>query len=132
MPYTIGGYGGFRYLSLLKPSIKTVQDAQKYVDEQNKIRGHETQEQYLDRIKERLRHFVKEFTNKKAYFLAVLNSTERASLHEIFLDEGFEVLIDETKNPTGSTITTYVYHLLPRQKKVVKSALPVKKAINAR
>lgn len=99
---------------------------QAYVDEHNKINKSETTEEYHKRIRKSLQDNISGFTNKKSYFLAILNEAESKDIESILLDVGFEILVPLTKNPTGSAITLYIYHLLPRSvvKKVVQSVIP--------
>lgn len=99
---------------------------QKYVDKYNKDQGNETPEEYKTRIRTSLEIQIMGYTNKKSYFILVLNESESKSIEDILLDLGFEILVPLTKNPTGSAITMYIYHLLPRPvvKKVVQSVIP--------
>lgn len=101
---------------------------QVYVDKVNKDGGRENKEQYLERIRTKVTGFVNKLKNEKAYYLAVLNEQEAKQIEHILLDCGFEILVPLTKNPTGSSIITYICHLLPRpiKKKVVQSVIPRK------
>lgn len=103
---------------------------QKFIDARNAAEFTETDEQYQNRIRPEVQAQVSSLKNKKSYIIAVLNSEEiKSGAEEVLLDEGFEVLVPETKNPTGSSITFYICHLLPqaKDKKVVTSVLSKKK-----
>lgn len=84
----------------------------------------ETLEEHKKRIRFQVSTFQSDWKNKKAYFLAITNSKEKqAGVDEILLDLGFEVLVPTMKNPTGTDITMFIYHLLPRKKEETKSVL---------
>jgi len=80
-------------------------------------------EEWAKRIRKYLEDLIKEWDRKKSYFLAVLNAKEKEVLEPVFLSLGWEILVPETRNPTGTTITLYIYHLLPKENKEVKSIL---------
>lgn len=123
-PYKISQWGATEYdRKRYNPNL--VID-QKYVDKFNKDNGRETKDEYHSRIRTSLINAIDSLKNKKSYYLAILNSIEVKQIGDIFLDLGFEVLVPETKNPTGSAITMYIYHLLPREKKAVTSVIKKK------
>lgn len=75
----------------------------------------ETDEEYKTRIDKQVGDFVKSYAKKKSYLLCVLNTKEiKYGAEEILLKHGFEVVIPHTRNPTGSGITMYACHLLPK------------------
>lgn len=79
-------------------------------------------DQWKARIRKQIKQQTDMYLNKKSYLLAVLNKDE-AELHDVFIEEGWEVLVPETRNPTGTSITMYIYHLLPKQVKPTESIL---------
>lgn len=100
--------------------------SQKDVDEKYNIpQGftEDTEEKWVKRVKREVTDWIKAYNNRKSYLLAAMNAEESKVLEETFLDLGFEVLVPETKNPTGTSITLYIYHLLPRNSEPVKSIL---------
>lgn len=127
LPTTIQAYGSTE--AERKRNYPTFTITQEWVDIQNKNNGNETPEQYKKRIRTDLEGKISGLTNKKSYYLAILNEGESKQIEDIFLEVGFEILVPLTKNPTGSAITLYIYHLLPRPvvKKVVKSVIPRRK-----
>lgn len=100
--------------------------SQKDVDEKYNIpQGltEDTEDKWVSRVKKEIQQWIDAYKNKKSYFLAAMNSEESKVLEKTLLDLGFEILVPETKNPTGTAITLYIYHLLPRDSKPVKSIL---------
>ena len=89
----------------------TQERADAYIKEMNC----ETDLEYKTRIDKQVGDYVKQFTNRKSYLLCVLNTKEiEFGAEEILLKHGFEVVIPHTRNPTGSGITMYACHLLPK------------------
>lgn len=87
----------------------------------------ETSKEFAERLGGQLKALQKEWASKKSYFLAVTNQIEEQNgAGKILLDNGFEVLVPETRNPTGSLITTYIWHLLPKPAADQKSSLKKK------
>jgi len=86
---------------------------QAYVDTWNRNHASEleTEEQWLNRIRSGIQAKIETYTNKRSYLLVTLNPKEQA-LESILLELGFRVLVPETKNPNGSSITMYIYYLL--------------------
>jgi hypothetical protein len=127
-PWTIEKWG--RDEAERKRYYPTLIIDQAFVDKSNKLAGRETKEEYKTRIRTGLEHAINTLKNKKSYYLAILNELEAKEIEPILLDLGFEILVPLTKNPTGSAIVLYIYHLLPRHvvKKVVQSAIPRKRA----
>lgn len=77
----------------------------------------ETPEEYQNRITSQVNYWIATYKDRKSYFLAITNEVEKKhGTEEILKDLGFEVVIPETRNPTGTKITTWVYHLLPKEK----------------
>ena len=52
---------------------------------------------------------------KRSYILITLNPKE-LQLHNILLECGFQILVPETRNPNGTSITTYIYYLMVEAK----------------
>jgi len=101
---------------------------QAFLDRWNSNEKAETIDEYKTRVEKKLKALIKEYWLKKSYFLVHLDKLENDNLEQIFLDLGFEVLVPMTKNPTGTSIITYIYHLLPKENpKEVKSILKKRK-----
>lgn len=97
---------------------------QKWIDARNQQEYTETKEAYHKRLTAEIGAFTTSYKSKKCYFIAVLNALEiTEGADQVLLDIGFEELIPNMKNPTGTNITMYVYHLLPKTKKKVESVL---------
>lgn len=82
-------------------------------------------EAWVKRIREFLEQWCKEYQGKKSYFLLTLNAKEAEVLEPLMLDLGFEILVPDTHNPTGTSFTLYIYHLLSKNE--VKSILEIRK-----
>jgi hypothetical protein len=100
---------------------------QKHVDAKNQSEFTETQKEYQIRIKKEVEIQQKNYDKKKSYLIVFLNDLEISSgAEEVLLSLGFEISIPRTKNPTGTAITQYVYHLLPKEAQKQKSVLKKK------
>lgn len=92
---------------------ETIEDFAKRKDEETQA---ETKEQYRARIKLSLMKEINKLFSKKSYFLLILSEKEKEDILDIVLDCGFVEVIPKTSNPSGTYITLYVRHLLPRDK----------------
>lgn len=90
---------------------------QKMINKWNACEYTEVKDTYITRIKQEVETIQKEYKSKKSYLIAFLNDEEIGNgAEEVLLDLGFDIAIPRTKNPTGTAITQYVFHLLPKPK----------------
>lgn len=108
---TVGTYNGYK-------SQKSVDDLYNIPNKRT-----ETMESYRDRIRNEVKDWQKAYLVTKSYLLLVLNRQQEQEIGDVIRELGFEVLVPETKNPTGTSITLYIYHLIPRNSEPVKSIL---------
>jgi hypothetical protein len=117
--------------NFFKNEPKTAKDLgiEGYSDEQERVTKYNAKnnltevsdEAWAKRIRDFLKTWCREYQGKKSYFLLTLNAKEAEVLEPVVLDLGFEILIPSTHNPTGTSFTLYVCHLLPKEKQEVKS-----------
>lgn len=97
---------------------------QEEADKLNDQSFRESKKDHHSRVRTSIQEHINTWTMKKSYLLAITNKLEKdQGVEEILKDLGWEVMIPETRNPTGSSITMWVYHLLPKVKEKTKSAL---------
>jgi hypothetical protein len=87
---------------------------QEYVDNWNNSNQTETTESYAERISAFLREAIRTRKGEKSYYILILNTEQKVYAESVVLSCGFEVLIPEMRNPTGTEITTYVYYLMDK------------------
>lgn len=91
----------------------------------------ENEEEWIERVKTYLLKQQTDWQNKKSYLLVTLNGKENKVLGDMILSIGFEVLVPMTRNPGGSEIILYIFHLLPKEEKkevhnsIIQSPAPV-------
>lgn len=93
-------------------------------DYKNYLKNIEELPEFQKRVRAELQMHMATYKNLKSYLVAITNTLEKEyGVEDILKEEGWEVLVPETRNPTGSKITMWIYHLLPREKTPVKSAI---------
>jgi len=96
---------------------------QAWIDSKNMVNLAEDNNGWKNRVKTALHSHIDQWKLKKSYILVTLNEKEETVIGEVFRDVGFEVLVPMTKNPSGSAIILYIYHLLPKNAAPVESIL---------
>lgn len=105
----------------------TIEKHVKHHMDLNRVQGAETREQYEARLTKWFDTHVPGWMYKKSYLILVLNKEQIKDkfLTDLVARHGFEVLVPETHNPTGSSVTLYIKHLQTKKEetKEVKSVL---------
>lgn len=104
-------------------NVEGFSDAQERVTRYNTMSNltESSDEAWVKRIREFLEKWCKDYQGKRSYFLLTLNAKEAEVLEPVVLDLGFEILVPDTHNPTGTSFTLYIYHLLSKNE--IKSIL---------